>query len=117
MKVIILTQHAATVEQVQAGVFEPANKSEVQNLLTFSSCPSKEETRERAKKLAVIAKESGASAAMIGGAPWLMAPLERALEAEGIEVLYSFTQRMSEEQVMPDGTVKKTQVFRHVDWA
>ena len=50
---------------------------------------------------------------MIGGAPWLSEPLERALKREGFRPVYAFSKRISVEETLPDGTVKKTQVFRH----
>jgi hypothetical protein len=50
---------------------------------------------------------------MIGGAPYLMAPLEVALRAHGITPLYAFSVRESVEQTQPDGSVRKIAVFRH----
>jgi hypothetical protein len=51
--------------------------------------------------------------AMIGGAPYLMAPLESALRAHGITPVYAFSVRESVDQVQPDGSVRKVAVFRH----
>ena len=51
--------------------------------------------------------------AMIGGAPYLMAPLETALRVIGIEPVYAFSTRASVEQTMPDGSVRKVNDFRH----
>ena len=51
---------------------------------------------------------------MIGGAPYLMSALENALMAVGIKPLYSFSERVSMEETIADGTVRKTNVFRHV---
>jgi hypothetical protein len=50
---------------------------------------------------------------MIGGAPYLMAPLERSLRSVGVYPVYAFSVRESVEQTAPDGTVRKTNVFRH----
>jgi hypothetical protein len=115
MKILNLTQHVATPDQVAAGVIEPANKEQVVNLLTFDTLPSPLETWNRAKALAQIAKESGASAAMIGGAPYFMSALEAALTDYriGVDPLYSFSIRESQEVVQPDGTVRKVSVFKH----
>ena len=114
MKIINLTQHVATAEQVTAGVFEPADKKAVQDLLTFNTAPSKPEMATRAEALAELAKGENAEAAMIGGAPYFMAPLELALTAAGIQPLYSFTERRATETLDPaTGEVKKTQVFIH----
>lgn len=57
--------------------------------------------------------EEGAESAMIGGAPFLMAPLEGALRTRGVIPLYAFSVRESVEEALPDGSVRKTQVFRH----
>lgn len=111
-KVILnLTQHVATPEQVAAGVSEPANKEEVQRLLTFNTLPTREEVQVRAEKLAELAV--GYNAAMIGGAPYLMGSLEEALRSKGIIPCYAFSVRESTEKTMPDGTVTKVAVFRH----
>lgn len=114
MKILNLTQHVATPEQVAQGVFEPADKTAVQALLTFNTLPTGEEISKRAFDLAELAHKAGAEAAMIGGAPYLMSWLETALRHSGVTPLYSFTQRESEEQAQPDGTVRKVAVFRHV---
>ena len=109
------TQHVATKEQILVGVIENPN-SEVVKLLTFDSIESKEEIIDRAEKIAVIVRDSGCRKAMIGGAPYLMAPLEEALKNEGVEPLYSFTKRVTIEEPQTDGSVKKTQMFRHEGW-
>ena len=51
--------------------------------------------------------------AMIGGAPYLMCALEYALLNHAIEPVYAFSQRESIEQTQPDGSVRKTNIFRH----
>lgn len=111
MSIFNLTQHMATAEQLAAGVLEPANKRLIQDLLTFLSPPSLEEIKGRALALAALA--GGHKAALIGGASYLMGPLEEALRAEGIRPLHSFTKRVSKETVLPDGSVKKENVFVH----
>lgn len=113
MTILNLTQHVATPEQ---GCSEPTNKKEVQDLLTFLALPSKDEVASRAKRLALLAVREGAKVAMIGGAPYLMRPLEDALKTAGVTPVYSFTVRVSAETVNPDGTVTKTNVFAHVGW-
>lgn len=113
MKIVNLTQHAATAEQLDEGVFEPSNKSELQALLTFDSIPSQGDLAKRALAIANIATQSGADAAMIGGAPYLMRHLEVALEQRGIGRLYAFAIRESVEEIQVDGSVRKTNVFRH----
>lgn len=111
--IINLTQHAGTPEQ---GVTEPKNKGLVQSLLTFDALPDASEIRNRAEALASIAAESGASRAMIGGAPYLMSALESALMSCGIKPLYAFSVRESIDQTQPDGSIRKVAVFRHKGW-
>lgn len=113
-KVINLTQHTFSAEQVQDlinmgleivdGVY-PSNFEEMPTVATLE---------ERAAEQAAQAAELGCTAAMIGGAPYYMAPLERALKARGIQPLYAFSQRESVEQTQPDGSVRKVAVFRHL---
>lgn len=112
--ILNLTQHTPTPDQVAAGVCESSSKQEVQTLLTFDELPSAEEVWARARALAQVARREGASFAMIGGAPFLMGPLEAVLKEEGIAPLYSFTRREAGEEPDGMGGVRKTQVFRHV---
>jgi hypothetical protein len=113
MKMINLTQHPATAEQAVAGVVEPRDKAAVQAALTADALPSAQDIRRMADDLAAIAAEHGADTAMIGGAPWLMGALERALIDRGIAPVYAFSVRESAEAVQPDGSTKKVAVFRH----
>lgn len=113
MRILNLTQHNATADQIAAGVVESDKKSLVQMYLTFDDLPSVGLLSQRAAKVAAIAEASGCEAAMIGGAPYFMAPLERALAECDIKVLYAFSKRESVEEVQPDGSTKKVQVFRH----
>lgn len=112
-KVLNLTQHAATAEQFAAGVVEPADKKQVQALLTFEELPAAGVIAERAKKLAQLAKAAGVEVAMIGGAPFFMASLEKSLRAAGVKSVYAFSKRESVDEKQADGSVKKIQVFRH----
>ena len=117
MKIVNLTQHVATAEQVAAGVFEPANKDLVKALITFTIAPSSAEMAERAEALARIALGEGAEAAMVGWAPYFMAPLEKRLAMAGVRPCYSFTERRATETTDPaTGEVRKTQVFVHAGW-
>ena len=113
MNILNLTQHSATPDQAAAGVVEPAEKAAVQALLTLEEMPTAAEIEGRATALARIAAFDRPEAAMIGGAPYFMAPLERALKAEGIKVLYAFSRRESAEEPDGSGGVRKTNVFRH----
>ena len=134
--ILNLTQHTATPEQQAAGVIDLSEPelSKLRRLLTFETLPTAEEIFRRAKAIARLAEYEAARrlgltdvgghpaadltnhgvSAMIGGAPYLMATLERALRARGIKPLYAFSRRESVEQTMPDGSVRKMAVFRHL---
>jgi hypothetical protein len=114
-RVLNLTQHSATPDQASADVVDvPAvRRAELINLLTFSELPSSGTIRDRAERIADLAAAEGATSAMIGGALWLMAPLATALRQRGIEPVFAFSVRETEEQVQPDGSVRKVAVFRH----
>ena len=116
MKILNLTQHAATPDQIAAGVVEPADKELVQALITFDELPSAKEVEAKAKALAQMAGYDGYDTVMIGGAPYFMAPLEKALREQGIKPLYAFSKRESVEEKQADGSVKKIQMFRHAGW-
>lgn len=140
-RILNLTQHTATTEQIAAGVtsgeLSPEQIMEIRSLLTFETLPSSSEVAQRAQQIAKIAscaiwREKSAlpyaqewageplhtepnwfECAMIGGAPYLMAPLEVALRARGITPVYAFSIRESVDQVQPDGSVRKVATFRH----
>ena len=124
--IVNLTQHPATAEQIAAGVADlPAEqRAALVEALTFESLPTASEILAAAEDVAELAAQNGLgaddgdspapSAAMIGGALWLMAPLAAALQRRGIEALFAFSQRESVETVQPDGSVRKTAIFRHV---
>ena len=114
MKILNLTQHSATAEQVAAGVIAPANHGAVKALLDFQTLPSVAEVWQRAVQLAQLAKAGGCDRAMIGGAPFLMKELEFQLRSVGVSPLYAFSVRESVETTQPDGSVVKTAVFKHV---
>lgn len=115
-QILNLTQHQASAEQVADGVVEPADKETVKQLLTFNSLPTREEIEKRAEALVNIVKEAKVCDVMLGGAPYLMGVLEVKLKAMCITPLYSFTERRSEDQPQPDGSIKKVAVFRHIGW-
>ena len=52
--------------------------------------------------------------AMIGGAPYLMAELEKELWRLGIEPVYAFSRRESVESTDAEGNVTKTAIFKHI---
>lgn len=122
-KIINLTQHPATKDQMVAGVIDLPEKQrqDLIRQLTFDELPDSGEVQQRAatiiigylpKWLADMGLDA-IDAAMIGGAPYLMCPLERFLVDSGIQPVYAFSQRESFEEKQPDGSVKKTNVFRH----
>jgi hypothetical protein len=119
--ILNLTQHEATPDQLQAGVVDlpEADCSSLKRLLNFGTLPSASEIGDRAASIAAMARrfvgeEEAIPQAMIGGALFFMAPLERALRSVGIEPVYAFSVRESVESKAPDGSVLKTNKFRHV---
>ena len=119
--ILNLTQHPATAEQIADGVRDlPAKaRAELCLLLTVDTLPSRQEIAERCEAIAVLIHHTGAdeppASVMIGGAPWMMGPLVRALQAAGVvQCLAAFSRRESFERVDPaTGAVTKTAVFRH----
>lgn len=112
-RIVNLTQHTATEEQLKAGVVEPSEKKAVQSALTFDTIPSPGEMNERAEFLARIASASICKKAMIGGAPFFMSTLEKALISAGITPVYAFSVRESKEEPDGNGGIKKVNIFRH----
>ena len=135
--IINLTQHSMTEEQYKYNnedlleiKFKPYNGTSVgspdyiKRLLNFDTIPSKKEIMDRAVALAAYASgllnqaknDDDKLFALIGGAPYLMGPLEEMLKNEGIQPLYAYSQRESVEKVNPDGSVTKTCVFKHAGY-
>lgn len=114
--IINLTQHPAAQEQALQGVFdfEGLQLQALKKALTFEGIPSKEEMRLRALLLAEMAKRAGVQKAMIGGAPYFMSALEKALKDVGIQPLYAFSVRESIEKTLPDGSIQKVNIFKHL---
>lgn len=131
--IVNLTQHDATPEQIAQGVHNIAiAKDYLVASLTFDEIPSIETLRKRAKYIAKLVlpsivtetEEDGSLltksvieaheiCAMIGGAPFFMPFLERALLERDITPLYAFSKRVSVEETQPDGSVVKKNVFKH----
>lgn len=118
--ILNLTQHPTTPEQLAAGVVdldEPA-RATLSAMLTFERIPTREEIAAIAEGIANLADSYAEDApdqqAMIGGAPWLMGALEVALLEQRIQPIYSFSVRKSFEQLQPDGSVLKVNIFRHI---
>ena len=114
--ILNLTQHAASAEQIEAGVID-IDLDSLKALLTFDDLPSAAEIDRRAREITSLAKDAlfgqPERKAMIGGALWLMAPLTFYLKAAGINPVFAFSKRESVERVV-DGKTVKTNVFKHV---
>ena len=116
-----LTQHAATADQITAGVRDMSAdaKAALSALLTFVELPTGDDLRQRADAVVALLMEESdetPTTAMVGGAPYFMAPLVEALTHYGIRAVYSFTRRESLELVNADGSVSKTAIFCHIGW-
>lgn len=128
MRIINLTQHAATAEQLAAGVIDlPAEQQELlKKLMTFVEPPTEEyivniayEIEELAHKLreSLDPDQIERFGAMLGGALWLMGPLTWLLQYAGFECMYAFSMRVSTEIIQPDGSVTKASSFKHIGFA
>lgn len=121
--ILNLTQHPATPEQLEAGVVDLVGEEheELRTLLTFESLPTSQEVYSRASAIVEIAlrcfKRSDTPkdhrSAMIGGAPFLMTPLEGYLSDYRVTPVYAFSTRVSVEAVQ-DGVVVKQSQFKHM---
>jgi len=126
MIIVNLTQHPASAEQLAVGVVDLPSEQRalLVHSLTVDTLPTLSEIVERCETVAALAVNNGLgadegndphpTAAMIGGAPWMMRALEDALLDQGITPVYAFSVRESAEQTQPDGSVRKMAMFRHV---
>lgn len=133
--VLNLTQHQMTPEQHEYNgiklkelYFEIKEEQEehdkrVKTLLNFHELPTRDTINSRVLEITYFALNyfMGAGVqnnryALIGGAPYLIAPLAEMLKKVGITPLYAFSKRESVETTQPDGSVVKTSVFRHAGY-
>jgi hypothetical protein len=117
--IINLTQHEATEDQKNAGVvnIDEKYKSVLIEALNFRAVPDMAAVMFATDQLALIMQWydphlSGDVQFMVGGAPYLMACLTR--YAPIYSMLFACSDRVSEEQHMPDGSVRKVNVFKHI---
>lgn len=123
--ILNLTQHPASAEQLAVGVVDlpVRHRALLIQSLTVDALPTRTEIADRCANIAALAVHNGLGGddaddphptkAMLGGAPWMMAELERALLDMGVQSVYAFSVRESVEQQQPDGSVCKVNVFRH----
>ena len=116
MKILNLTQHQATQDQIESGVVEldSATKEWLTSLLTFNALPTEEDIEYRASAIARNARMLGYDKAMIGSALWLMSSLEKHLKINNVQPMYAFSVRESVETISDDGSVKKQNIFKHI---
>ena len=114
MTILNFTQHPTTPEQLEAGVIDlmQHDLASLKALLNFVGLPTADDVYNRAYEIAKLAENLMAESVMIGGAPFLMPVLQKALQMRGITVLYAFSERVSVEKLV-DGVVVKTNEFKH----
>jgi len=123
--ILNLTQHRATPEQIQEGVFDLLGEAreELLQLLNFETLPSELALCSASENIAHLANNyfeehfpnvgREERTVMIGGAPFFMSYLEDSLGERGNHPVYAFSERVSEDQTQPDGSVRKVSVFKH----
>ena len=114
-KILNLTQHLATPEQVAQGVVDLSeqDRKALVSAITFEELPDVAIIENRAKKVCDIAVKYGIKNVMIGGAPFFMSTLEKALKSDNMVPVYAFSKRIVVEKQQSDGTVIKTAIFKH----
>lgn len=120
--ILNLTQHRASLEQVAQGVRDLPEelRLELSRTLTVDDLPTEEEIKYRCNIIAsfifLTEAENAPTSVMIGGAPWMMCHLVKALREAGVvQCLAAFSKRESVELTDPNtGDVTKTAVFRHL---
>lgn len=121
MCILNLTQHRCTAEQLSDGIENIPSKhaEQLEKLLTFPSDYDLTMLVNNAKALANLARSLGYEAVMVGGMPSFMPILQAEMIKADISVGYARTERVSVDQIQPDGSVKKVSVFKHAGlyWA
>jgi hypothetical protein len=114
-----MTQHEASAAQLKAGVVELAEiyKTTLLEALNFEGVPTSDDVAYSAQLIAGLMDEhdpdlTGQVQFMMGGAPYLMAALTQ--YAPVYRMVFACSNRVSEEKHMPDGSVRKVNVFKHI---
>ena len=113
------TQHLATPEQREQGVKDLPEelRQQLAEYLTFEDIPNDEDIQMVVGEILCLISSIDTNVddkIMIGGAPFLMERLSAALRHSKLRPVFAFSRRESVEQVMPDGSTRKTSVFRHL---
>lgn len=93
--IINLTQHKASLDQINEGVVDIVNdesRKRLIDLLTIEDLPTNEDLENRAMSITHFA--IGHTDAMIGGAPFLMPYLVESLKKIGVNPMYAFSKRI-----------------------
>ena len=126
MKILNFTQNTLTREQLDSLVGEGFSLENIEteaegwlkDFLTFTSYPSDEELKFRARALADYARIQEATDVIVDvdGAPYLIGALEKALIENGIKPRYAFTEYVVVETMNQDGSTTETSVIRQSGW-
>lgn len=116
-----LTEGQVSDAKKSLGVEKIVTLQEVDPILQkeFSQVPadaSTEDIKELALKVVDRAVKAGASHFYVAGEPGVVIHASLTADLADIKVVQSTTARDSVEEIQKDGTVKKTVVFKHVQW-
>ena len=118
MRILNLTQHNATIDQINAGVVDVDDpiKPLLNDLLTFNAIPDNWTLNYHAQDIVdlIRVRYPDFKIVMIGGAPFFMPVLTKVLKDAGYKVVFAFSRRESSEVTTDEGKVVKTQVFKHI---
>ena len=107
--------HSLSEEQKEAALkeFSVDRIEEIRSPFNIDPHSSLEEVKKLAVEFAAKVPEGTTVAAVAGELTFTMS-LTKLLKELGIKVVTATTERVSKERVLVDGTVEKTNVFRHV---
>jgi len=120
--IINMTQHRATPGQIEDGVIDltEADYKEVCSLLTLEEVPDDFDLMSISMQLVGIAAKYCdkycTTHVMVGGQPDLISYFNYELFRRDIQPRSAFSKRTSVEVHNADGSVSKTQIFRHEGW-
>jgi len=116
-----LTEDQVSDAKLSLGVEKVVTLQEVDPVLQkeFSQVPAQASTEDifyLAAKVVDRAIKAGASHFYVAGEPGVVVRASILAKLADIKVVQSTTARDSVEEIQEDGTVKKTAVFKHVQW-
>lgn len=113
MKFLNCTNHSATFKQKAMGIIDPSEDDAalLHDAITYNEVPDSEKIKKTCTIIIDLVTKYQCDGAMIGGALFLIREEEETLFSHDYCAAYAFTKRVVKEEMLLDGSVRKTSIF------